>query len=70
MNAALGHKLLLDGPLGSHRWRCECGKWQKATPALGPFGRTSMRARMAQLTMAHDKHVKHTQNPAATFRRA
>lgn len=54
----LRHKLLQDGAPGSHRWRCACGQWSAETPAKGPYGRTTMRARMAQLNMAYAKHVR------------
>lgn len=51
--------MLADGPLGSGKWRCECGKWQGTVPKVGAWGRTSMRARMAQVLMAHGMHVRH-----------
>lgn len=54
----LRHKLLQDGAPGSHRWRCACGQWSAETPAKGPYGRTTMRARIAQLNMAYAKHLR------------
>ncbi|MFZ3082411.1 MAG: hypothetical protein WA157_06935 [Rhodoferax ferrireducens] len=56
-----GHKLMMTGPTGqlnSVIWRCECGQWESKTPAKGPYGRTSAKARIAQVKMAHGMHVK------------
>jgi len=56
-----GHKLNMDGTPGNlagTKWRCECGAWESSTPAFGPFGRTSAGSRIAQVKMAHGKHVK------------
>ena len=55
------HRLKLDGPPGSlSQWvaRCACGQWQAPMPAVGPYGHTTAKARIAQVTMAHGKHVK------------
>ncbi len=57
-----GHRLVPAGPVASGRWRCECGAWTAVTPARGPFGRTTMRARIAQLNMAHGKHARAAQS--------
>jgi hypothetical protein len=58
-----GHKLISDGPPGSLKswtWRCECGGWGPVpTPDKGPFGSTTSKARIAQVEMAHGKHVKY-----------
>ena len=59
MNAA--HKLLLNGPPGNlAAWvaKCSCGKWEAKMPAVGPYGKTTAKARIAQVTMAHGKHAK------------
>ena len=56
------HKLLMEGPPGYlSRWtcRCSCGQWEGKVPDVGPFGRTSAKARIAQVEMAHGKHAKH-----------
>jgi hypothetical protein len=56
-----GHKLIFEGQPGSlehSKWRCECGNWGPvATPALGPYGNKTSKARIAQVTMAHGKHA-------------
>lgn len=41
-------------------WRCLCGKWAMKLPAVGPFGRTSLSARVAQVKAAHGKHARMT----------
>lgn len=56
-----GHRLVPAGPVSSGRWGCECGAWTGVTPARGPFGRTTMRARIVQLNMAHGKHARAAQ---------
>ncbi len=56
------HKLLMEGPPGYlSRWtcRCSCGKWEGKVPDAGPFGRTTAKARIAQVEMAHGKHAKY-----------
>ena len=56
------HKLLMNGPPGNlSAWvcKCSCGKWSAPMPAVGPYGRATARARIAQATMAHGKHAKH-----------
>lgn len=57
-----GHKLLSAGPPGSlsaWTWTCECTGWGPVTtPVVGPWGRSTAKARIAQVTMAHAKHVK------------
>lgn len=56
-----GHKLLSEGPPGNlsvWKWWCECGHWSSETPQFGPYGRTTAKARIAQVKMAHGKHVK------------
>lgn len=58
MKAAHPHKLDCAGPLGTKLWKCSCGKWESEVPAKGPYGRTTMKARMAQLIMAHGKHKR------------
>ena len=61
-----GHKLIMDGGLGALstiKWRCECGKWESATPNVGPYGRTTAKARIAQVEMAHGKHAKYAPPP-------
>lgn len=55
------HKLELTGPPGSlSAWvcKCSCGNWQAPMPAVGPYGRTTAKARIAQVKMAHGKHAK------------
>jgi hypothetical protein len=55
------HKLTIDNPLArlhDQVWRCSCGGWKGGVPAVGGFGRTSHRARVAQAIAAHEKHVK------------
>ena len=57
-----GHKLIpagAPGNLSAWTWRCECGGWGPVpTPATGPWGRATAKARIAQVEMAHGKHVK------------
>lgn len=56
-----GHRLNNSGTAGNlarWHWWCECGKWEAKTPAVGPFGNTSAKARIAQVEMAHGKHVR------------
>lgn len=53
-----GHRLLPAGAFLSGHWKCECGAWTGETPKVGPWGRTTMKARIAQVTMAHGKHVR------------
>jgi hypothetical protein len=59
----MGHKLIHEGPawpLSSSSWRCECGEWGPVpTPAVGPYGNTTAKARIAQVEMAHGKHVRY-----------
>lgn len=54
-------KPIIDGPfndLSKQTYRCPCGEWSFAMPAVGPFGNTSAKARIAQAEMAFQKHVK------------
>lgn len=63
------HRLLFAGHPGDltrSRWSCACGEWaMSGTPAVGPWGRTSPKARIAQVEMAHGKHVKGANRRAA-----
>lgn len=64
-----GHRLQTTGPpgnLSAWTWRCECGAWSAETPARGPFGSTTSKARIAQVQMAHGKHVKFAAAKAKT----
>jgi len=54
-----GHRLEQVGGLMSKEWRCQCGGWTFTTPAVGPWGRTTMAAKMAAVRSAHWKHAKH-----------
>lgn len=61
-NPVKGHKLIMDGMpgnLSATKWRCECGKWASDTPAVGAYGHKTAKARIAQVQMAHGKHIKH-----------
>ncbi len=55
------------GSLSSTVWRCACGGWQSKTPAVGPYGRTSAKARIAQVKMAWGKHCKGLQAAGASL---
>ena len=58
---ATQHKLLMDGPPGYlAQWtcKCSCGTWESKVPDVGPYGRTTAKARIAQVQMAHGKHVR------------
>lgn len=62
------HKLLMDGPPGDlSRWscKCSCGAWEGKVPDIGPYGRATAKARIAQVKMAHGKHVKAANAKAA-----
>jgi hypothetical protein len=56
------HRLLFQGTPGNldrAEWSCACGAWQQSgTPKVGPWGRTTNKARIAQVEMAHGKHVR------------
>jgi len=55
------HKILMSGPPGNlSAWvaKCSCGQWEAKMPAAGPYGRTTAKARIAQVTMAHGKHAR------------
>lgn len=55
------HKLKMDGPpgqLSAYRCWCSCGQWESKMPDVGPWGRTTAKARIAQLRMAHGKHER------------
>jgi hypothetical protein len=58
VSAIPGHRLELVGMPGSKSWKCSCGGWARDVPAIGPYGRTSYKARIAQLNMAHGKHAR------------
>lgn len=56
-----GHKLIIDGApldLNAQTWKCECGRWESKVPAVGPYGATTSKARIAQVEMAYGKHLK------------
>lgn len=56
-----GHKIVIEGSqlsLDSQLWKCECGQWESKVPAVGSYGATSAKARIAQIEMAHGKHAR------------
>lgn len=39
-------------------WKCSCGMWEMAVPAVGAYGHRTAKARIAQVDMGFGKHVK------------
>lgn len=67
------HRIVIDGPPGNLRaqtWRCSCGKWESKVPDVGPWGRATNKARIAQVKMAHGKHVSAAEAKARATPRA
>lgn len=60
-NPPPGHKIVITGnqlSLDGQVWKCSCGNWEMVVPGVGSFGHTTSKARIAQINMAFDKHVK------------
>ena len=58
-----GHKLQLQkgsflSVLNGQVWECSCGQWFFETPIIGPYGKTSNKARIAAVRNAHHFHTK------------
>ncbi len=63
-----GHRVRIEGSqlnLDTQVWKCECGQWESKVPAVGPYGATTAKARLAQVEMAHGKHARAAAKKAA-----
>jgi hypothetical protein len=61
MRSQISHTIEIVGDqlsLDRQTWKCSCGKWEMAVPAVGAFGHRSAKARIAQVDMGFGKHVK------------
>lgn len=58
----IDHRLQIDKPLAPLReqtWTCSCGCWTGSVPAVGAFGVTTTKGRIATANAAFSRHARY-----------